>query len=196
METVRILLLELEASDAQLAENELKSSGLSIEIKRAASRTEFFKLFQSFHPDIVLSDYVVGRTSGLSLMKAIRKVLPSQPFIFFSWQIHEASVIEALKAGATDYIFKERPGRLTLSIHRALREERERRERDRAQTELEKSEEYFRSLIENATDIIMVLDGKAVIRFASPSVRKLLGYDAAEFEIGRASCRERVYVLV
>jgi len=165
-------------------ENELATSGLSVDLKRAATRSDFFKLFQSFHPDIVLSDYVVGRTSGLSLMKAIRKVMPSQPFIFFSWQIHEASVIEALKAGATDYIFKERPGRLTLSIYRALREERERRERDRAQAELEKSEEYFRSLIENATDIIMVLDGKAVIRFASPSVRKLLGYEAADF-VGR-----------
>ena len=184
MAPVRILLLEQESSDAELVEKELRSSGLQIELKRAGTRSEFFSLYQSFHPDIILSDYIVGRTSGLTLMKAIRKVMPSQPFIFISWQIHEASVIEALKAGATDYIFKERPGRLTLSVYRALHEEEKRKERDQAQAELEKSEEYFRSLIENASDIIMVLDAQAVIRFASPSVRKLLGYETADF-VGR-----------
>ncbi len=184
MEPVRILLFEQESSDAELVENELNSSGLQIQWKRATTRSEFFSLFQSFHPDIVLSDYIVGRTSGLALMKAIRKIMPSLPFIFMSWQIHEASVIEALRAGATDYIFKERPGRLTLSVYRALHEEEKRKGRDKALAELEKSEEYFRSLIENASDIIMVLDAEAVIRFASPSVRKLLGYEAANF-VGR-----------
>ena len=181
---IRILLLESDPSDAALIAKEIGSSGLSVELKHVRTKPEFFKAFQSFHPQIVLSDYMVGRLSGLDVMNELREKHPNQPFIFVSWQIHEASVIEALKSGATDYVFKEQLSRLTLSVHRALREAEERTERDRAQAELRRSEEYFRSLIENASDIILVLDGQAIVRFASPSVTKMLGYDAHEF-VGR-----------
>jgi PAS domain S-box-containing protein len=181
VKSIKILLLEQQEADAERIGQELAGSGLPVEFKHAESRPDFFKVFQEFRPDIVLSDYIAGKTSGLELMRAIRKVYPNQPFIFVSWHIHEASVIEALKAGATDYVFKEQLSRLTLSIYRALREIDERREREHAQTELKKSEEYFRSLIENASDIIMALDETTKVQFASPSMKKVLGYDPAEF---------------
>ena len=49
-----------------------------------------------------------------------------------------------------------------------------------AQTTLLKSEEHFRTLIENTLDIITVLDSSGVILFESPSVSNLLGYDPVE----------------
>lgn len=48
-------------------------------------------------------------------------------------------------------------------------------ERIQAEQALRLSEEYFRSLIESASDIITILDGKGDIRYASPSVERLLG---------------------
>jgi DNA-binding response OmpR family regulator len=159
---IRVLHLEHDAADAKLVENELRGSGLPVDLKTVRTKTEFFKTFESFHPDLVLSDYMIdGRLSGLSVMKDLRAKHPDQPFIFVSWQIHEASVIEVLNAGATDYVFKEQLSRLTLSVHRALREVDDRNERERAQADLRHSEEYFRSLIENASDIILVLDGRS-----------------------------------
>ncbi len=178
---IKVLLVEHDPSDARLIVEELGSSGLVIELKQVTSRSEFFKVYALFCPDLVLSDYVIGKIPGLAVMKELRKTHPDQPFIFVSWEIHEDSVIEALKEGATDYVFKENLSRLTLSVHRALRETAERRDREQAQAGLQKSEEYFRSLIENAGDIIMVLDGGAIVRFASPSVKKLLGYEPADF---------------
>ncbi len=48
----------------------------------------------------------------------------------------------------------------------------------RAHTEdaLRKSEEHFRSLIDNASDIVTILSEDGIFRFASPSVQRLLGY--------------------
>ena len=46
---------------------------------------------------------------------------------------------------------------------------------------LQRSERYFRSLIENAQDLITILDDQGMIRFQSPSVHRALGYTPAEF---------------
>lgn len=53
-------------------------------------------------------------------------------------------------------------------------------EQKRAQMALRSSEEYFRSLIENALDTITILDRDGVIRYQSPSVHRVLGYDPGE----------------
>jgi PAS domain S-box-containing protein len=178
---IRVLLLEGNEADKELIENEFRSSGLSVDLKHVSNKTDFFRTFDSFQPDLVLSDYVIGTLKGSDVMAELRKKHPKQPFIFVSWQIHEASVIEALRNGATDYIFKEQLSRLLLSVHRALRELEEGRLLDRALKELQESEEYFRSLIENAADIILVLDDAGIICYASPSVTKLLGYETDGF---------------
>jgi PAS domain S-box-containing protein len=53
-------------------------------------------------------------------------------------------------------------------------------DRRRAVDALQESEEYFRSLIDNAADVIMIVDSDGRIRFGSPSVEKLLGYRPQE----------------
>jgi PAS domain S-box-containing protein len=53
------------------------------------------------------------------------------------------------------------------------------RERDDA---LRRSERHFRSLIENGSDLVMVLGGEGVIRYVSPSVCRLVGRGADELE--------------
>jgi PAS domain S-box-containing protein len=50
----------------------------------------------------------------------------------------------------------------------------------RREQEITASETYFRSMIENASDIITVLDAKGTIRFESPSIERLLGYGPDE----------------
>ena len=53
---------------------------------------------------------------------------------------------------------------------------------DRTATEeaLRRSEEHFRSLIENASDIVTIVGDNGVFRYASPSVERVLGYAPVE----------------
>jgi PAS domain S-box-containing protein len=63
---------------------------------------------------------------------------------------------------------------------------RDNTERKRAEDALRKSEEYFRAITENASDIILVVDKKGTITYASPSVDYILGFKPEEL-IGKSS---------
>ncbi|MEG4231081.1 EAL domain-containing protein [Microcoleus sp. Pol11C3] len=59
-------------------------------------------------------------------------------------------------------------------------------DRKEAESALRQSEQRFRSLIENATDITIILDGEGIFRYISPSVKRILGY-APHQAIGRSA---------
>ncbi len=178
---VRILLFKHSPADAKLIEDELKTSGISVTLIYAKTYEDFLAALKENPPDLILSDYVRSAYSGMAALADAQKICPGCPFIFVSHEFHKPSVMEALKAGAVDYVFIEQPSRLTLSAHCALREAKEREALRRAYRESQRSEEYFRSLIENASDIITVLDRQGKICYASPSVTKMLGYLPEEF---------------
>ncbi|MGH7197222.1 MAG: hybrid sensor histidine kinase/response regulator [Candidatus Omnitrophota bacterium] len=125
---IRVLLLEDVPADAELIQQELKRTPGTFLFRRVQTKDDFLKALDEFSPNLVLSDYVLEAFEGLSALALAREKAPDLPFIFVSWQIHEDSVIEAIKKGATDYVFKEQITRLTLSVFRALREAAERAE--------------------------------------------------------------------
>jgi PAS domain-containing protein len=92
---------------------------------------------------LILADYTLPSFDGLSALKLATSACPNVPFIFVSGTLGEEVAIEALKIGATDYILKTRISRLVPSLHRALREARERAERKRAEEALRQSETYL-----------------------------------------------------
>jgi PAS domain S-box-containing protein len=62
---------------------------------------------------------------------------------------------------------------------------RTRAEHERAEAALRRSEDHFRALIENSSDVILVVDRKGTVGYASPSVERVLGYKPEE-AIGRS----------
>ena len=76
-------------------------------------------------------------------MKIARRERPRVPFIFVSGTLDEEVAIEALKNGATDYVFKTRLARIVPSVQRALREAEERTELGRAEEALRRSQAYL-----------------------------------------------------
>ena len=171
--TVRILLLEDNDADAELVEVELRRAELDFTARRVVTRPDFERALREFHPDIIVSDHQLPQFSGVAALELARARAPHAPFILLTGSLDEETAVEYMKAGAADYILKGRLTRLGPAVRGAL-------ERERMKRQLREREEYFRSLIEQAMDIIAVLDADGAVRYASPSVLPLLGYGAEE----------------
>ncbi|HKY71887.1 MAG TPA: response regulator [Nitrospira sp.] len=139
-----LLFLEDDPVDADLVAATLSEAGLTCTLKRVDTRVDFLKALESGDFDLILADYSVPGFDGMTALSLARQHAPEIPFLFVSATIGEELAIDAMHLGATDYVLKQRLGRLVPSVQRALRERDERRERRRAEEALAQSERQFR----------------------------------------------------
>lgn len=143
---IRILLLEDDATDEELIRRALRRGGISFTLTRVDTRSAFMDQIVRSPPDLILSDFALPGFGGMEALEMAREKCADVPFIFVTGSLGEELAIETLKEGATDYVLKHRLPRLVPSIHRALREARERSERKRTQEQLRGSHDQLRSL--------------------------------------------------
>src|SRR5262250_3186328 len=113
------------------------------ELTRADTQPGFLAFLQQGGFDLILADYTLPLFDGISALKIAQEIRPEVPFIFVSGTMGEELAIEALKQGATDYVFKTRLSRIAPSVRRALRESDERSQRRRAEQALQRNEAYL-----------------------------------------------------
>jgi PAS domain S-box-containing protein len=140
---LRILHLEDDPRDAELVQGTLASDGIEFQVTRVENETDFIGSLQQGGFDLILADYTLPSFDGLSALKIAQQDWPHIPLIFVSGTLGEETAIEALKFGATDYVFKMRLSRLVPSVRRALREAEERIDLIRAEEALRRSEAYL-----------------------------------------------------
>ena len=86
----------------------------------------------------MLADYKLPGYNGLDALKLVRKKnFPNCPSFSMSGTIGEQAAIESLKAGATDYILKQKRDRLPTAVRRAVAEAGERVRREAAEEDLQ-----------------------------------------------------------
>ena len=141
---LRLLHLEDNQDDVELVATSLRAAGIPCLSHRVETKQTFLKALQQGGFDLILADYAVPMFDGAAALALAHRLCPDVPFIFISGALVEESAIDMMHRGATDYIFKQRLGRLVPSVQRILREMDERAERKRAEEALRVSEKQFR----------------------------------------------------
>ena len=174
-----ILLLEDVETDAELIQRELCKADISLSTRCVQTREDFIKALQDFVPDAILSDFSMPQFNAMEALQLLREQPRDIPFILVTGSQSEEVAVDCMKLGADDYILKATLKRLPSALLNAVQKHKNERERFRALLALQRSEEQFRSLIENALDIILVLKPDGTLHYVSPSIR-ILGYKPEE----------------
>ena len=152
---LRILLLEDSETDAELIQRELGKANIAFSSHRVQTRHDFLKALEDFAPDAILADFAMPQFSAIEALQLLQEQPRDLPFILVTGSQSEEVAVECMKLGADDYILKATLKRLPSALFNAVNKHESERERFRALLALQRSEEHFRSLIENALDIIL-----------------------------------------
>ena len=179
-EALRILLLEDNKYDAELIQNELSKSQLSYTSKRVWNKESFANEIEEFQPDIILADFNLPEFNAIEALAILKNKSSRIPLILVTGSLGEELAVRCIRYGAVDYVLKQNLARLPTTLLNVVQRSHAEAERERAQDALRRSEVYFRSLIEKNTDIIAVMNSDASVRYVSPAVKQILGYEAEE----------------
>ncbi|WP_052812927.1 hybrid sensor histidine kinase/response regulator [Desulfonatronum thioautotrophicum] len=157
-EQTKVLIVEDLPTDALLVEHEVREVLPESIFLVVETAPDFLAALDSFQPDLILSDYSMPEFDGLSALKLALEHVPDTPFLIITGSINEETAVKCMKAGAWDYILKERIIRLGTSVLAALERRKERLEKRSAGEALERSERLFRNLFEQHAAVKLLVD--------------------------------------
>ena len=169
---LRVLSLEDDESDFEFIRHGLAKEGISCDLVRVATRSDFVAAVEAGSFDIILADHSLPGFDGLAALEIARDKCREVPFIFVSGVLGEELAIETLRSGATDYVLKTRLSRLGPAVKRALREAE-----DRAKRRL--AEGAYRSVVLQSLQGLVIFQDGCVV-FANPAMATILGYSLTE----------------
>jgi PAS domain S-box-containing protein len=177
---LRVLIVEDNEADYELMVHALRRSGFAVTAARVDREPALTEALRAFSPAIVLSDHALPQLNGLDVVRAIQREQPMLPVLIVTGSIDEETAADYIRAGAADYVVKQRLHRLGPAVRRALALNVALREAMDAEAARDTTEQRFRSLIEHSSDVITLLDAAGTIIYSTQSLKPTLGYAAGE----------------
>jgi PAS domain S-box-containing protein len=172
----RALLIEDNLADAHLFGELLREAGAArLQVTHVTTLAAAIGRLEIEDFDVALVDLSLPDASGVEAVVRLHSSFPVLPLVVVTGLDDEAMAARAVREGAQDYLVKGQTGG-----HLLLRAMRYATERRRATEVLQRREEHFRSLIESALDLVAIVQPDAIIRYASPSHLRILGWRPEE----------------
>jgi len=199
---IRVLVVDDDSAHAEMVVQFLRltEAWADAEVDTTPSYDQALDLFTSKGYDVAFVDYWLGSRDGLALLREVRQNGVKTPVIVLTSRGAEEVAVEAMKAGAADYLSKTHLSveALERAIRYALALRAEEMQRQQAEAALRASEERFRALVEQSADALLLVDAEGRVTYMTQSSQRHLGWKAEEivghsiFEFLHADDRETV----
>jgi PAS domain S-box-containing protein len=172
---LNFLIVEDNLAEAERMEAVLARSGLAFSLKRISTFEEFRLELDMLPPDLILSEYSLPNFHVVEALKWLQDEKRDVPLILVTGSHSEEAVVQCMKLGAQDYILKQSLIRLPPAVKNAVTQKQV--QRDKATTEAQ-----YRLITESTRDLIVLLDLKYEVIYASPSFKRTLQHDPSALE--------------
>lgn len=170
---IRILHLEDQPSDAEQVARILKKAEIPFELKLVSARSQYIEALKEFKPELILSDHNLPSFNSIEALEILRNTKMKIPFVLVTGTVSEEFAVEAMRAGADDYILKDRLQRLPVATLNVL-------EKYRLEQEKVRSETSLRNINANSLDMICSVSEEGYFLHVSAASKAILGYTPAE----------------
>jgi len=181
---LKILFVDDNESDVLLILQVLKKEYETVEYKQVSDADAMVKALNEGNWDVIITDYAMPGFTGEEALGIHRSLGLDIPIILVSGAVGEEIAVEMMKAGANDYILKDKLSRLVPAIAREIDDYRVRMEHRRFQIDLADSQHRYQTLVDMSPDGICMLDPKFVTIFANPRKAVMFGFSSPEEMIG------------
>jgi PAS domain S-box-containing protein len=182
---LRALLVEESPSDANVIVSELRSLGRPLDYERVEDASSMAAALERGEWHVVISDLSMSRFSAIGALELLKRCRLDMPFILVSGTDTPEAVADAMRAGANDYVHKNRLVRLVPAVERAFNDSRERAARRAAEEEVRKSDLRFRRLWDSGLILVDIGDPSGGISDINDAGLRMLGYSREELVSGR-----------
>ncbi|MEZ5333993.1 MAG: PAS domain S-box protein [Methanolobus sp.] len=173
---LKILFIEDMPEDLELAKRRIKNSGIEFESYLAETEEQFLTGLYEFKPDIIISDYLLPGFDGMRALEITLTYDDTIPFIILTGAANEEIIVDAMKAGANDYLVKERINRLPFAIQEAIKKRDMLQEGKKANDSLE----FLSRVLEQSPYSVISTDMDGIIKSWNKGAENIFGYSAAE----------------
>ncbi|HVV01950.1 MAG TPA: response regulator, partial [Verrucomicrobiae bacterium] len=148
---LRVLVIEDCEADAVLLLRALQKGGFEPRPLRVADPLSLRQALHTGQWDLILADHSMPDFSARDALELVKKQGLDVPFIIVSGHIEETTAVAAMRAGAHDYVMKDRLARLVPAVERELREAEVRRARLLFETQLQEARQELEIRVERRT---------------------------------------------
>jgi PAS domain S-box-containing protein len=177
---LNVLSLEDDLKDAELLNEMLVDAGYLVSMDIAKAEKEYVGFLKARNYDLIISDNSLPNFDAFAALKVTHALKPEIPFICVSGTIGEEKSVELLKQGASDYVLKDRLGRLVLAVGRALKEKKIQREKKQAVKALNDSYAFSESILKTIPFGMDIVDETGTVLFQSEQFKNIFGESAIE----------------
>ena len=179
-QNLNILFVEDLITDLELARRSIRKENIEIDYRLVETEEDFIKELKAFTPDIVVSDYSMPMFDGMKALKLSQELSPDTPFIILTGSMNEETAVACMKAGADDYVLKEKITRLPFAIKEAIDKKQSQQEKKRMETQLITSLEEYHDLINGMHETVWIINTDGTLLDINKRAETVLGYSRLE----------------
>jgi len=179
-EVLRVLIVDDSDDDTNLVLRKLRSGGYQPEWERVDTHDAMKNALEKKTWDVILCDYKMPGFSAPAALKLAQEINPNIPFIVVSGAIGEETAVEVMKAGAHDYVMKDKLAKLSVAVKREIAEAKIRRDKKSMEDMLKRSENNFRNSLDESPLGVRIVTSDGELLYANREILNMFGYDSID----------------